>query len=101
MNGELPVDPVDHINGDRSDNRITNLRIVTASLSCRNRAMSRNNTTGYTGIVIKKDKFVSVVKINRKRIYMGTFPTAELAHQARLAYFQAHPELGFTGRHGL
>jgi hypothetical protein len=50
-NGKIPKGLwIDHINGNRSDNRIINLRIVVPALNGRNRTMSKNNNIGYTGI---------------------------------------------------
>lgn len=41
---------IDHINGNRSDNRIENLRVVDYMINSRNRKMSCKNTTGHTGV---------------------------------------------------
>lgn len=43
---------VDHINGNYSDNRIENLRVVEHSVNCRNQKKRINNTTGHTGVSI-------------------------------------------------
>jgi hypothetical protein len=48
-NGEWPKEHTDHINGDRSDNRICNLRPVTQSENNKNTTLRKNNT-GYFGI---------------------------------------------------
>ena len=51
--GETP-DQIDHINGERSDNRIENLRECTYSQNHGNKRMSRNNTSGYKGVFLDK-----------------------------------------------
>lgn len=43
---------VDHLDGDRSNNKIENLRLVDTKTNCRNRTISKNNTTGTQGICI-------------------------------------------------
>lgn len=68
---------IDHINGNRSDNRLENLRIVNNQQN----QFNRKNTKGYTK---NGNKFISKIKINRKEIYLGTYITEEEAKQAYL-----------------
>ena len=80
---------VDHINGDRLDNRRANLRLVTNHENGHNRAdLNRNNTTGYRGVYpcTNSRKWMAVITVNRQRRYLGVYPTAEAA---ALAYDQA------------
>ena len=53
VNGEFPVDRIDHINRVRTDNRIVNIRETTASGNARN-LTPRANGTGVTGVSVKK-----------------------------------------------
>ena len=48
--GVDPVSDLDHINGDRDDNRIANLRIATQSQNMHNRRADKDNTSGYKGV---------------------------------------------------
>jgi hypothetical protein len=49
---------IDHINGQRSDNRIENLRECSYSQNHGNKRMNRNNTSGYKGVFLdKRDGF--------------------------------------------
>ena len=86
-NGHLP-EQVDHINGDRSDNRIENLRECTNSQNSRNRGSSRNNTSGYKGVSFSKNnkKWIAQITFNRRLIYLGYTDTKE---EAALLYNEA------------
>ncbi len=85
-------DEIDHINGDRSDNRIANLRPATHSQNMSNKKCHKTNMTGLRGVSKRGDKYRASVKVNRKRIYLGSFDTAEAAHGAYLE--------GLTKHHG-
>ncbi|MES2408775.1 MAG: HNH endonuclease [Patescibacteria group bacterium] len=72
---------VDHINGDRLDNRRSNLRICTAAENMRNRKLNKDNTSGFKGVVFYKvlNKWGSGIKFNGKFHYLGLFITKEEA----------------------
>jgi len=67
----------DHINGDRLDNSVVNLRLVTRQQNCWNQIKA-------TGICKKKNKYTSQICLNKKKIYLGFFNTAGEAHTAYL-----------------
>lgn len=48
--GEWPSKMVDHINGDRSDDRIENLRLATPRQNAQNRSLKAANSSGFTGV---------------------------------------------------
>lgn len=54
--GCMPEGNIDHINGDRSDNRIFNLRDVEQSSNCRNMRFSANNDTGVVGVYLDRTR---------------------------------------------
>jgi hypothetical protein len=97
--GVWPIDQIDHINGIRSDNRLSNLRAVTASQNQQNLGKMSNNTSGICGVNWKKDckKWRAEIQVNGKYFYLGMFPTIEEAAAARAAASREH---GFTERHG-
>ena len=66
---------IDHINHNRSDDRIENLRIVTTIENQRNRAIDNRNTSGITGVGWYKPtkKWVARIKVNGKQITCGYF----------------------------
>jgi hypothetical protein len=75
---------VDHINGDRSDNRICNLRLATKAQNGMNRGKQSNNTSGMKGVSWAKNagKWSAHIKINRKKIHLGLFNNIEHAAAA-------------------
>ena len=77
---------VDHINGDRSDNRVENLRWCTQKENCHNRKKQDNMTSTYKGVYRKDNKWAATIRINRKLKYLGCFDDEE---EAALAYDDA------------
>jgi len=90
---------VDHINGNRLDNRKSNLRIVTRRQNGKNRGINSNNTSGYKGVTFdsRSNKYRASIMSDYKIIHLGTFQTAE---EAAEAYAEAsrkyHGEYGRT-----
>jgi hypothetical protein len=99
MHGEWPVDQLDHINGDRADNRISNLRDVGHTENCRNAATPRNNTSGVVGVRQRKatGKWEAKIKVDYRTIHLGYFANLADAIAARLA---AEITYGFHSNHG-
>ena len=87
IHGSWPNGQIDHINRDRSDNRIANLRDVTHKQNQQNRSKSSNNTSGHPGVYWYKRDSKWQVKIthNKKDIHLGYFATLEEALSARKA----------------
>ena len=78
--GYLPKE-IDHINGDRQDNRIENLREVSRSENQFNKAMCSNNTSGFRGVNWHKHSKSWVVRVctKGKTKILGYFKDLELA----------------------
>lgn len=99
VHGELPTWPkceIDHINGDRSDNRIENLRRVDRLQNCRNLGKNSRNTSGVTGVFWEgsKNLWRARICVNNVRIYLGMFKNIEDAKAARA---EAEEFYGFIG----
>ena len=85
--GENPKDCIDHINGVRDDNRICNLRDVNKSQNKQNQKVLARNKTGFKGVWINKQvkhkkSYIAGITVNGENIYLGAYPTPELAHEA-------------------
>lgn len=83
VHGYEPI-VVDHINGVRDDNRISNLRPATDSQNAMNRKLQENNKSGYKGVSFHKQSSMwqASIKMNGKQKYLGLFETPELAKDA-------------------
>ena len=91
--GKWPTQQIDHINRDRSDNRICNLRDVTAQKNCHN--LSRVDTkskTGYRGVYWceARGKYRVTIKAYKKNRHIGYFTCP---NEANSAYLQARDRL--------
>lgn len=75
---------VDHINGDKLDNRRENLRVVTPSRNQVNRkSLNKNNRSGVRGVDRSFGKWRAQITVNRKNHYLGMYPTKEEAASVR------------------
>jgi hypothetical protein len=79
---------IDHVNQDRGDNRISNLREVSYSDNAKNCGVSKNSTTKVTGVYPmpkNSGKWRAQITVNYKSIHLGVFDTQEEAIAARTA----------------
>jgi len=75
---------IDHVNGDTLDNRKYNLRACTNQQNAFNSKINKNNTSGFTGIVLSGDVWVASIKYNYKNIYLKSSKDKDVAIRARL-----------------
>ena len=82
--GEWPAQQIDHINRTPSDNRITNLRDVSASVNRRNCRRPKNTSSVYKGVTRSRgrNKWVAQIVVDGRAKYLGIFDTPEVAHAA-------------------
>ncbi|MBJ2270469.1 HNH endonuclease [Pseudomonas sp. MF6772] len=87
VHGVWPAEQIDHINGVRSDNRIANLRVADYTLNMENqRSAYRNNRSGLLGAIWdqQSSKWRGQIVVEKKKIHLGSFSTAQDAHAAYL-----------------
>lgn len=81
--GKWPAKELDHINGNKLDNRIDNLREVTRGQNMQNiLTPNKSNKLGVKGVYQNKLKFVACIKYNNNVHYLGSFSTVEEASAA-------------------
>ena len=95
--GELPSKNIDHINGNKLDNRICNLRQADNFQNLQNQIKPRkDNKTGFLGVYFsnKHKKYIAKIVVNHKRIHLGLFKTKEEAGEAYLKAKRLHHPYG-------
>lgn len=96
--GKWPESGIDHINGDRLDNRIDNMRDETQFANCKNAAKyPRKEPWIATGVVRSGRGFTAYAQVNKKVTRIGKFKCHTAAMIARKLFDQNN---GFSDRHG-
>lgn len=82
--GRWPTSSVDHVNGSRTDNRLSNLRLATRQQQNRNTSSSKGASSGYLGVSFRKERGVwrANIFVNGKQTFLGTFTNEEDAAKA-------------------
>lgn len=82
---EFPQGEIDHINHNKGDNRIINLRVVTRQENSKNLPMMSNNTSGHTGVYWNNNykKWVAELTLAGKKVFNKAFKQIENAIVAR------------------
>lgn len=102
--GNWPENGLDHLDGNGTNNALSNLRDIPKDLNGRNSQKKRNNTSGVNGVYLQKQINRWVAEghytengVNKKK-YLGCFKNIEDAAKARQDW---QDEIGgFTDRHG-
>ena len=99
MYGKFPKEQIDHINHERSDNRIINIREVTIRENGKNQSMSPRNTSGVVGVHWHKarKRWLARIKVDGKSYELGAFTEFSDAVNARK---NAEVLYGFHENHG-
>jgi len=98
VHGEWPVH-IDHINGDKGDNRIANLRSVSNAENRKNQATRKDNTSGVQGVYWdrRNQKWMAKIQVEGKTVNLGRYSSIE---EAAIRRTQAEREFGFHSNHG-
>lgn len=80
--GEKQV--VDHINGDPSDCRRSNLRVASQKQNSYNTRLAKNNKSGYKGVSwdSHRNKYAASISVDRRTVHLGRFENKEEAAEA-------------------
>ncbi len=98
VNGDYPKEQLDHINHNRADNRIANLREVTLTENARNRGKCARNTSGVLGVIWdkKNNRWHASIGVDAKTVFLGRYVEFSDAVNARknaevlYGYHQSH-----------
>ena len=99
VHGAWPDGQIDHINGDRTDNRISNLRDVSHVENGRNQKLGATNKSGANGVhwFSSRKKWRAAITVNGKSRHLGYFDTVAEASEARRSADEVY---GFHQNHG-
>ena len=100
--GEWPNGFLDHIDGDKTNNRLDNLRVVDPAESSKNKGKQVRNKSGINGVYLdlkgnKSKPWRVYIGVNGKNKFIGGYETKEQAKQAR---DQAEADYGYHTNHG-
>lgn len=97
--GRMPSLQIDHINGVRTDNKISNLREVSHADNGKNQRLRFDNKSGHCGVYMntREGKWYAFITSSRKTLHLGAFDVLDDAIAARRA---AEKKFGFHQNHG-
>lgn len=90
VNGPIPTPDlqIDHIDGDRANNHISNLRLVTVRGNGQNRVEHRTGNLPGTGR--KNGRWAAKAQVRGVDRHIGMFDTEQEAHEAYMNYIKEH-----------
>ena len=99
VHGAWPEGQIDHIDGDGTNNRLSNLRVVSNTENARNAKLSKRNSSGRAGVGLHKasGRWEARIGVGKRKRHLGLFTRFDDACAARAA---AEIEYGFHENHG-
>jgi hypothetical protein len=99
VHGYLPPEEIDHIDHDRSNNKLSNLRLASHQGNGKNQTLRGDNTSGFCGVCwAQRDcKWLAQIRVDGRRIHLGYADTKAEAVKLREA---ANRKYLFHGNHG-
>ena len=96
--GSWPIDQIDHRNGNRDDNRISNLRMADHTTNQHNAHRRRDNKSGKSGVcwVRAQQRWRAYIRVNRKYRHLGLFVRIQDAIAARLQAEQIYQSFRYV-----
>ena len=87
-----PKKLIDHINGNKFDNRIENLREASFSENQANKRLSKQNISGIKNVYLHRNKWMVCIRKNKKEHFFGYYADIELAelvaYEARIKLYK-------------
>ena len=80
--GYFPDVEIDHINGVKTDNRLSNLRLATHTQNMQNASLRKDNKLGLKGVMKRGGKYLATIAVGGKTKYLGSFGSEAEAHNA-------------------
>jgi hypothetical protein len=84
--GVVPSGQIDHADGDRLNNRLSNLRLASAHQNGANRKTPKTNTSGFKGVRKRGDRWRAEIEVHGRSISLGTYGSGD---DASAAYYEA------------
>lgn len=92
--GYFPETDIDHIDQDKANNKLSNIRVVSRQCNMRNTHLQANNTSGIKGVAWHKpsNRWMVRIKVNKKELYLGLVKYKNDAAKLR---WEAEKKYGF------
>lgn len=92
VHGDWPDQLIDHADGNRANNRLSNLRKATYSQNAANAKKHVHNTSGIKGVSFDetKKRWQATITVNNKQMHLGRFKTKDEARAAYMAAAKMH-----------
>jgi HNH endonuclease len=90
VHGSWPVMHIDHIDGDRGNNALANLRECSVSQNAQNRKAHANNKTGFLGVTERNGRFIAQLAVKGSPRFIAYADSAEEAHAIYVAAKRAN-----------